>query len=132
MATDVQKCVNQTSNVIAPLAIAAGVGYLCARVFLIINPIHAAVFSASAVIVSSVVAPIFEKAFGGWTSSEASRICGKILGTGTAIALSAAVSTMLGFPVAFSEGIVLTGTIFATLVSTAFLVDLFGTKHLPA
>lgn len=131
MATEIQKCINQTSNVIAPMATAAGVGYLCARIFLSINPVNAAVFSASAALISRLIAPVFEETFGGWAANDASKICGTILGTATAIALSAAVSTVLGFSIAFNQGLILTGTIFAATISTSVLVDFLRKNRLP-
>lgn len=131
MTTEIQRCLDQITDVIAPMLVSAGVGYLCARVFLTINPIHAAVFSASASLISRVIAPIFEETFGGWAANDASRISGRLLGIGTAIALSAAISTVLGFSMSFNSGLVLTGTIFAVTISAAIAVDFVKRNRFP-
>jgi hypothetical protein len=129
MATEIQKCLNYSAEVITPIVAAGGMGYLCARLFLTIDPVHAAVFSASASLISTAITPFFEKNFCGWAASDASKICGRILGIGTAIALSAAASTVLGFPITFNAGLIITGTIFAVIITAAAVFDFVNKKE---
>ena len=123
MTIDIQKCVDRAAESIPSMAVAGGMGYLCARAFLTIDPVHAAVFSASAALISKIITPFFENTFNGWAASDASRTTGRILGVGSAIALSAGVSTALGFPISFGAGAVLAGTIFVVSAVTAAAID---------
>lgn len=112
-------CINLAAEVVFSTSAAAGVGYFCARAFSLIDPVHAAVFSAATYLVSSIIIPIFEKAFGGWFATDASKITGNILGMGTAIAISSGISTALGFPITFNAGVALSCSIVAVATFVA-------------
>ena len=123
MTSDIQRGINPLEPILH-MSAAAGLGYLCARAFAIMDPIHAAVFSASAMVVAKIVSPIFENAFAGWGASDGRKTIGFVLGSATAIAISAGVSTALGFPVTFGAGVMLTSTIYAVVAFGAMGVAL--------
>lgn len=124
MRTETQNCVNQATNVALHMSAMAGIGYLAARVFSFIDPVHAALFSASTYLVSKIISPLFEKTFGGWASSEASRFTGNLLALGTAVAISSGISMLAGFPVSFTAGVALTCTIVAVGIFSAMVINL--------
>lgn len=123
MAIDIQRCVNRVSEELPTLAVSGGMGYLCARVFLTIDPVHAAVFSASAALISKIITPFFEDNFNGWAASDASRLTGRLLAMMSSIAMSAGVSTVLGFPISLGASAALAGTIFVVSAVAAAAID---------
>ena len=101
--TKIQNVVNLASDTVLNSAAAAAIGYLCARAFMTINPIHAAVVSAVSVVVSKVTNPIFEKIFAGDSANKASKFLGNVLNITTSVAASAAIATALGYPVSIAS-----------------------------
>ena len=75
----IQNTINLVSEIVLNSAAAAGIGYLCARAFMAINPVHVAVACAVSFAVSKATKPIFEKIYAGENVNEASRILGLVL-----------------------------------------------------
>jgi len=82
----------------------AGFGYLAARFVtnLAVNPIVATIFSAASYLVSSIVRPIFDKLFENKNQNAFLHFIGHVFSVSTAVALSSAVATGLGFPITFT------------------------------
>jgi hypothetical protein len=95
------------------IAAAAGIGYCCARAFFIVNPIHGAVFCVVSSLVSKVTVSFFDQAFAHANTNRASRLLTCIVGTAAGIAVSTVITTKVGFPISFHEGLVLTCSIVA-------------------
>jgi hypothetical protein len=100
---NIRNIINQASDTVLNSAAAAGIGYLCARAFMAINPVHVAVASAISVVVSKVTDPIFDKIFAGEKASKASKFLGNVLNITTSVAASAGIATALGFEVSFAS-----------------------------
>lgn len=116
MTTPLQKCINTTSETALQMSAGAVVGYLCARAFTVINPVHGAVFCAATTIVSKLITPVFEGVFSRPGANEASKLLGGIFSTGAGIAASAALSTAAGFQITFASGLVLLCSILAVKI----------------
>ncbi|HEV8051216.1 MAG TPA: hypothetical protein VGP47_01890 [Parachlamydiaceae bacterium] len=101
--TQIQNALNVASETILTSAAFAGAGYLCARVFMSLNPVHAAVVSAVSVVVSKVTTPIFDKVFNGEKANESSRFLGAVLNVSASVIASSALATALGYPVSIAS-----------------------------
>jgi hypothetical protein len=119
MITPIQSVVNKASETVLNSATAAMVGYLCAKAFMSINPTHAAVVSAVAVLVSKVTNPLFSKIFSGPGANNASKFLGTVLNITLSVAVSAAIATAIGYSVSFSAFLYLNALTIATFASIA-------------
>ena len=122
MVHPIRSLVNDASRTVLQMGISATIGYLFARTFTIINPWHAAVFSASSVLVSKVVEPIFNRIFGGSDSNEASKFLGKVINITACVAIGAAVSTLIGYPIPFTAGLVIWLGVIVTEAVIDFII----------
>ena len=131
--TTIKAVLNETSELVLHSVTAAGVGYLCARVFMsTINPIHAAVVTGLAALASRITKPLFDKIFGGFHSNQASRVLGSILNITSSVAIAASVATAIGFPVSMPAFLCLNAfTIgaFALVALGVTVVKVIETKH---
>lgn len=107
MVQSVRDLVNKAASTVVEMGVCAGVGYLGARLFNIINPVHGAVYAATAVLVSKITEPLFEKIFGGPEANEDSKFLGRVINIGVCVGISGAISTAIGFPISFGAGIAL-------------------------
>ena len=122
--TTIQKLVNLASDTVINSAAAAGIGYLCARAFMTLNPVHAAVVSAVSVVVSKVTNPIFNWIFAGEQANKASKFLGNVLNITASVAASAAIATSLGYPVTVTSFLVLNAVTIAAFAAVS--VGLFA------
>lgn len=120
MTTTVQQeCINTASDTIVQMSFAGALGYLCARVFGIINPVHGAAFCAVSAVVTKVVNPVFDKYFNNSESNHSSKLIGILLSTVVGTAVSASLATLAGFSISFNTAVVLLcSTIAVGLIAT--------------
>lgn len=92
----IQNAVNFASDIALNSTVAASIGYLCARAFMAINPVHAAVACAVSFAVSTAVKPLFQKMFAGENANAASRLVGTVLSD---VVVFAPIAIALGSPI---------------------------------
>lgn len=122
--TTIQNVVNLASDTVLNSGAAAAIGYLCARAFMTINPVHAAVVSAISVVVSKITNPIFDKIFAGDNANKASKFLGNVLNITASVAGSAAIATSLGYQVSFASFLYLNAITIAAF--SAVTIGLFA------
>lgn len=128
MVDPVQKFVNNAADTAVHMSIAGTAGYLCARTFFSMNPVHGAVFSALTSLVFKVVKPIFASLFAGEGSNDSSKFIGIILSVSTGVLASAIISTTIGFPISFSAGLVLSCTVVALTTLAQMVLNHAGIR----
>lgn len=121
--------INETSDAVLHAGSSAFIGSLCSHAFHLMNPIHGAVFSAISSLVSRIVNPIFNAIFIGKdpnSANDSSIVLGTMLSVISGTAISAALSTHLGYPVTLYAGLTLTAAIFTAAVLAALAVTILG------
>jgi hypothetical protein len=118
MVSSVQNFVNNSCETAVKMGAVAVIGATCAWMFKVMHPMHAAVFSATTVLVTKVADPFFDKIFDGYGANNYSRFVGSCLSVAVGTAVSAAVATGLGFTVTFKAGLMLYGIVCALAVIT--------------
>ena len=111
---------NPLSETLIESTVAGGAGYLCARIFMSINPVHAAVVSAISLAVSKVARGLFDVLFNNVNSNFASRLVGNILNITTCAALSVSMANALGYGISMTSFLVLN----AIMISSFALVSI--------
>lgn len=120
--------VNWASSTVVNTGVSAGVGYLCARAFMSINPVHGAVVAAVSCVVSRVADPIFTAIFGGDKANMASKFVGTVLNITASVGGTLAIASALGFPVTLYSFACLTAIMTAASLITAIaLTAILGT-----
>ena len=118
----IQDVVNFTSKAVVNSAVNAGAGYLCARVFMSINPIHAAVVAGVSSVVSNVSTPIFNKIFAGENANSASKLLGTVLNVTTIIIAPVSIAASLGYPISIGSSLCLFGIMLAATIVSAVAI----------
>lgn len=122
MSDSVQSVVNNISSIALQVAASSGIGYLCARAFTSVNPVHGAIFCGITVVVSKIVSPIFDAIFNRPGANQASKVLGDVCSIGTAIGGSAAIARGLGYPITFHSGLVLAGSTFLGIAAIVAVI----------
>lgn len=118
MTQPLQKCLNTTSETMFHMAAAAGVGYLCSRVVLVVDPVAGGVFCALNALVSKFVNPLFDLFFQRKGTSEATQTVGSFLSTACGIASAVALTQFAGLSLSYSAGFLLICSIVAIKIIT--------------
>ena len=117
------KCVNFTSGAAVNAASSGVLGYLGARIFTSIDPLHGGVFGVVSALVSSVTKPLFEKIFEQPGADENAKCVGQILNTVVGIAVSLSICGALGFQLTLETAVILIiSQIAAVIVGSCALV----------
>lgn len=112
----IRSIINFSSDVALKSLLSGGVGYLAARAFTSINPIHGGVFCSVVSLVSKVITPLFERAFSGYGANQSSRVLGGLLGIATVIGISSLITTGIGFTMPYTSALYLVALSVGTFV----------------
>lgn len=110
----IRSIINFSSDVALKSLVSGSVGYLAARAFSSIDPIHGAVFCSVSSLVARVVTPLFERAFSGYGANQSSRMLGGLLGIATVIGISSLITTGIGFTMPYTSAMYLVALSVAT------------------
>jgi hypothetical protein len=115
----IRSFINTASDYFISACTSGAVGYLGARMFTSINPVHGAVFCALASLVSRIVSPVFKDIFNGKGSNMASRAFGEVAKAITSITVSSAICTAAGLALPYASAIHIVAVMAASLAFLA-------------
>lgn len=108
--------VNHFSGAIVDAACGGALGYISARIFTSIDPMHGGVYGIVSALVSKVTAPLFNKIFAQPGADDNSKCVGQVLNSLTGIAVSLAICGALGFEMTFGTACVLIASQVASII----------------
>lgn len=117
---DCRQIMNTASDFAVTSAFTAAVGYMAARIFTSLNPLHGALYCGVASLVSRAVSPVMDKLFSGERANAASKFLGEILSIGSVVVISSLISVAAGFTVPYMTGMYLLAIMVATSVVMKF------------
>lgn len=124
---NIQDGVNFLSKMAIEAACSAGVGYLMARAFSIMNPVHGAVFCAVSIPVSYAVHMVTKQIFERSGSNQDSRFVGKVVSFVLSAAITGVVATAIGVSVTLPVSLIMS----VALVAGWVLVGAFTNSRPP-
>jgi hypothetical protein len=137
MATPVEQAINKLSNAALYIATEASIGYMAARFFTKINPMHGAALCAASCFISALMRPIFNTLFARFESTPQTRFVGELLNHGLSVLATTAIVSVAGCPLTLATGAVLSYTSIALhiLFGSASYMPSFPSAremHMPA
>ena len=107
MPSQVQNFTNTAAETGLQMGLAGGMGYLCARLFMSVNPWTAAACCATTYLVRTVTAPLFDDLFAFRGANDASKLLGTTLSFVGSICAGAAITSVFVGPIPIYSAFVL-------------------------
>lgn len=129
MLFSIRGVINEVSDVIVHGAASGALGYFLSRsLSLMGDPVSGGVLCAISSLVSRFVYPVFNAIFIGdpRETNDSSFVLGNVLSIVSGTAISAAIATRLGYPVALYTGMMLTASILTAGLVAALAVTILG------
>ena len=101
----VEQALNKLSNAALYVATEASIGYVGARFFTKMNPLHGSALCAAACFISALFRPVINKIFSGIESTPQSRFVGELINHGVSIIATAALASLVGCPITLATGV---------------------------
>lgn len=118
--------VNVASQLVVQSALNGATGYLGARLFTSINPMHGGAFGLLSFLISKVTEPIFDGIFQQQGATNATKMLGYVLHVTATIGLTIAACSVLGFSMTLSTAAILIISQIAAWILGSIVLDCCG------